>query len=750
MATRVLLVLMLSPVCVMGHFMSCPRGCECSQWKSFSVSCTDIDVIPTFPAITEAINFYETSLTTVPQDAFANLVNISRIYLSVDVFLSRLEKHAFYNLRKITHIEIRNTRNLTFIHPEAFKNLPALQYLGLFNTGLNIFPDLSNIQAEDSYFLLEISDNPYIAEIPANAFLGITNDVLTVRLYSNGFTEIHNHAFNGTRLDSVYLHRNKQLTRLDEKMFAGTSNGPMLLDVSESAITSLPSRGLESLRELCARNVWTLKKLPPIKTFRHLVTADLTYPSHCCAFKNLKKKRGFLEDIICNLTARYNQLQKRSVGSFTIPGLHSSVEPGFDSDDTLFRDTYDHQDFYSSLHYHTYFGGHPDDDIGFGETLKNPQEEDSHDFNSRYDYIVCEEGEEVACYPAPDDFNPCEDIMGFSFLRVSVWFVSLLAVVGNLLVLLVLLTSHYKLSVSRFLMCHLAFADLCMGIYLLLIASVDLHTRSEYYNHAIDWQTGPGCNLAGFFSVFASELSVYTLTTITLERWYAITFAMRLDRKLRLSHATVIMAIGWLFCLLLALMPLVGVSSYQKVSICLPMDTQTSVDQVYILFVLVLNILAFVVICGCYIKIYCSVHNPNHRSANKDASIAKRMAVLIFTDFLCMAPISLYAMTAALDRPLITVSNSKILLVLFYPLNSCANPFLYAIFTKAFQGDVFILLSKVGLCQQRAQLYRGQTLSFKASSRQEREQAGAKETHIILLNYPGNVQVTQQQDESDG
>lgn len=72
----------------------------------------------------------------------------------------------------------------------------------------------------------------------------------------------------------------------------------LISDVSESAITSLPTRGLESLRELCARNVWTLKKLPPIKTFRHLVTADLTYPSHCCAFKNLKKKRGLVT--FCN------------------------------------------------------------------------------------------------------------------------------------------------------------------------------------------------------------------------------------------------------------------------------------------------------------------------------------------------------------------------------------------------------------------------------------------------------------------
>ncbi|XP_026147335.1 thyrotropin receptor isoform X2 [Carassius auratus] len=728
MATNVLSML-LSVVCVIGYTNSCPRNCECSQWKAFVVSCMNIDVIPTFPPKTEFLSLYESSLMSVPQDAFANMVNISRIYLSVDVSLSRLEKHSFHNLRKLTHI-------------------------GLFNTGLTIFPVLNNIQADDSYFLLELSDNPYIAQIPANAFLGITNDLLSVRLYSNGFTKVQHHAFNGTKLDTVYLHRNKLLTWLDERMFAGTSSGPMLLDISESAVTSLPTRGLESLRELCARNVWTLKKLPPIKTFRHMITADLTYPSHCCAFKNLKKKRGYLEDIICNLTARYNQLQKRSVGTFTIPGKHSSMEPGIESADNLFRDTYDHQDFYSRPHYHTYFGGQPDDDVGFGETLKNPQEDTSPEFDSRYDYIVCEEGEEIACFPAPDEFNPCEDIMSFSFLRVSVWFVSLLAVLGNLLVLLVLLTSHYKVSVSRFLMCHLAFADLCMGIYLLLIASVDLHTRSEYYNHAIDWQTGPGCNLAGFFSVFASELSVYTLTTITLERWYAITYAMRLDRKLRLSHASVIMLVGWIFCLLLALMPLIGVSSYQKVSICLPMDTQTLVNQIYILCVLVFNILAFVVICACYIKIYCAVHNPSHQSANKDTNIAKRMAVLIFTDFLCMAPISIYAVTAALDHPLITVSNSKILLVLFYPLNSCANPFLYAIFTKAFQGDVFILLSKVGLCQRQAQLFRGQTISSKASSRgitrRERERTGAKDTPISLLDYPGNPPVTQQQEDSDG
>ncbi|XP_053736293.1 thyrotropin receptor isoform X1 [Synchiropus splendidus] len=727
----------------------CPDVCSCSEWTTYTISCFEIDTLPKFPASTKILWLFETRLSLLPADAFANMINISRIYISVDVTLASLEKHSFSNLNKITNIEIRNARRLTHIDSEAFKNLPSLKYLGMFNTGLRVLPVMSNILSNEVSFILEIADHPYITDIPANSFNGITSGMLTMMLYGNGFKEIHHHAFNGTKLDQVDLHRNKYLTRIDERAFAGTLSGPMLLDVSQTGINSLPTTGMDALRELKALNAWALKKLPPIKIFKHLTSANLTYPSHCCGFKNLKRRRGFLEYIICNLTAFYDQQHKRSVGSQRLP---SAYEDGFveTSEEQEWgspgHDLESHQEWsqgelHGSLPYHAYLGSQPDEEVGFGETLKNPQEDTSQDFDNRYDYVVCEEGGEVACAPVPDEFNPCEDIMGFAFLRVSVWFVSLLAVLGNVVVLLVLLTSHYKLSVSRFLMCHLAFADLCMGIYLLLIASVDLHTQAEYFNHAIDWQTGPGCALAGFFTVFASELSVYTLTVITLERWYAITFAMRLDRKLHLHHAAAVMLTGWIFCLLLALLPLIGVSSYQKVSICLPMDIQSTVALVYVISVLLLNIIAFIVICACYVKIYCAVHNPHYRSGSKDTNIAKRMAVLIFTDFLCMAPISFYALSAVMDRPLITVSNSKILLVLFYPLNSCANPFLYAIFTKAFRGDVFILMSKVGLCQHRAQLFRGQTVSSKGSSgtsqgrkEKDRIRRGGSEDVPINLN----------------
>ncbi|XP_076201342.1 thyrotropin receptor isoform X2 [Aptenodytes patagonicus] len=663
-AFQLLLVLVL---CSQGT-ERCPSAfCECSDWDDYKITCRDVHFIPSLPEDTQTLRFMETHLRTIPSDAFSNLPNISRIYISIDETLQSLEAHSFNSLSKVTHIEIRNLRNLDYIDPDAFKNLPLLKYLGIFNTGLKAFPDLTKIYSSDVNFLL-------------------------------------------------YLHKNKYLEVISDDAFLGVHSGPTLLDVSRTAIANLPAKGLESLKELIAKNTWTLKKLPAVKVFLQLMRADLSYPSHCCAFKSWKKTSGILEYLTCNQSGSHSFRKRRAVKALRSPFYKDYAEEYTDHTDTVYDKNTKFTNFHENSHYYIFLEEHGEGNLGFGQELKNPQMEDVQTFDSHYDYPVCGGNEDVICTPEPDEFNPCEDIMGYQFLRIVVWFVNLLAILGNIFVLFILLTSHYKLTVPRFLMCNLAFADFCMGLYLLLIASVDLYTRSEYYNHAIEWQTGPGCNTAGFFTVFASELSVYTLTVITLERWYAITFAMRPDRKIRLRHALVIMLGGWLSCFLLALLPLVGVSSYSKVSICLPMDTETPVAEAYVVFVLICNIIAFVIICACYIKIYVTVRNPQYKSGDKDTKIAKRMAVLIFTDFLCMAPISFHALSAIMNKPLITVTNSKILLVLFYPLNSCANPFLYAIFTKAFRRDVFILLSKFGICEHQAQVYRGQTISAKNSS----------------------------------
>ncbi|NWI51579.1 LSHR protein, partial [Calyptomena viridis] len=487
------------------------------------------------------------------------------------------------------------------------------------------------------------------------------------------------------------LKDNKNLRRIHNDALRGAT-GPDVLDISSTALESLPSYGLEAIQVLNATSSYSLKRLPPLDKFSSLLEAVLTYPSHCCAFRNLRtEKQNSLLSIFDNFSKECESTMRKPTDEILD-----------DSNNTLL--------WSAEKNMHSFTTDEENSPYSYSAIF-----DDSEMTGFDFEYDFCQP-KVLTCTPEPDAFNPCEDILGYSFLRVLIWFINILAIAGNFTVLLVLITSHYKLTVPRFLMCNLSFADFCMGLYLLLIASVDAQTSGQYYNHAIDWQTGSGCSTAGFFTVFASELSVYTLTVITLERWHTITYAMQLDRKLRLRHAVPIMLGGWIFSIVIALLPLFGVSSYMKVSICLPMDIETGLSQAYILLILVLNVVAFVVICACYIKIYIAVQNPELVAANKDTKVAKRMAILIFTDFTCMAPISFFAISAAFKVPLITVTNSKILLVLFYPVNSCANPFLYAIFTKAFRRDFFLLMSKLGCCKSRAELYRMNYFSAYASN----------------------------------
>lgn len=62
------------------------------------------------------------------------------------------------------------------------------------------------------------------------------------------------------------------------------------------------------------------------------------------------------------------------------------------------------------------------------------------------------------------------------------------------------------------------------------LAVIDAATLGEFRKYAIPWQLSSACQVAGFLGVLSSELSVFTLTVITLERHYVITHAMHLNK----------------------------------------------------------------------------------------------------------------------------------------------------------------------------------------------------------------------------
>ena len=532
-------------------------------------------------------------------------------------------------------------------------------------------------------------------------------------------------------------------------------------DLSSTSIETLPTSGLKSVEELTIEDVPSLKLFPPVLRFSSIRVARLTYPYHCCAFSHPEKQDEQF----------YHQMSKElACSQTTLAATPTSPSPGNPPTEPYMSEGHFHADpsyikprfprwlgstleglqrtlsYYNNAHQpgehagsvrreneeryrrsSEYFGHFsnggwgspvPNDTIGpvlppidssgtNGQWHTSTINSEQHISDVTCGQLV-ENVKRTECTPKPDAFNPCEDVMGYVWLRVVVWFVVSTALVGNFIVLGVTISSRYKLTVAKFLMCNLSMADLCLGGYLLILAAYDIHTKGVYFGYAILWQLHGGCQVAGFLSTFSICLSIFTLTVITLERWYAISHAINLIKRLRLRQATTIMFCGWVYALIMATLPLVGVSRYGKTSLCLPMETKKIVDKAYVLTLLVTNALAFIVICSCYIDMYRQVTNPANTTAagRNDANIAKRMAVLVFTDFACLFPIAFFGLTAACGKPLITVTQSKILLVFFLPLNSCANPFLYAIFTKQFKKDLFGMFGRCGLCLHNAVQYR--------------------------------------------
>ncbi|KAL9694333.1 hypothetical protein quinque_013618 [Culex quinquefasciatus] len=672
----------------------------------------------------------------------------------------KIEGRAFAKLRQLRTLYIAHAPRLQYLESNVFEGISSkLRTLRIINCGLLAVPDMRMLSEHIILHMVDLDGNQ-IREI-ADKALQIKTDELI--LDNNALTFIHGFAFSGSEVAKLSLKFNHQLQHIHRLAFLGIKN-IRELDLSGTSIEAMPTEGLSDLEELRIQNTHTLKTIPSVYNFKNLQTAYLTHSFHCCAFRfparhdpdgheqNMRRFKENQKKCIAKGYATPNvkleELQLQELGQHGSQRENSQREKrhapsgdahGFGWLPILSRNNLnlksDHFVKDGSSLADAIRSGHETMGDSFlqpitGLPLEDILREDVSDLYTENPLPGTFHGEvlhpveslealcgnltpatfDVKCYPMPDALNPCEDVMGSHWLRGSVWVVVLLAVFGNVAVLVVLFSNRTDMSVPKFLICHLAFADLCMGLYLLLIASIDAHSMGEYFNFAFDWQYGSGCKVAGFLTVFASHLSIFTLTIVTLERWFTITHAIYLNKRIKLSAATYIMIAGWIYSIVMAALPLVGISNYSSTSICLPMEARDSWDISYLLTVLGINGLAFVIIVICYAQIYLSLGKETRQAARTASSgemtVAKKMALLVFTNFACWAPIAFFGLTAIAGYPLIDVTKSKILLVFFYPLNSCANPYLYAILTMQYRKDLFMLLSNYGICTQRAQQYK--------------------------------------------
>ncbi|XP_022109477.1 uncharacterized protein LOC110989414 [Acanthaster planci] len=360
------------------------------------------------------------------------------------------------------------------------------------------------------------------------------------------------------------------------------------------------------------------------------------------------------------------------------------------------------------------------------------------------DYHICCEFNKLESFDPANCFTTeqqsplfnCGSLMQNTFLRVSMWFLGLSALVGNLGVVVWRCSTSVKTNIGQgtkyvhnFLILNLAVSDFLMGVYMVIIASADVTFGEWYYTIASNWRPSVACKIAGIISVLSSEASVFFITLISVDRFLCIVFP---HGGIRLAKPTARVAavIIWFGAFILSSLPTILVGSDVKsdvyglsdVCIGLPLITKPAsykleegdvgnplgsqsfripVAQdhrpawVYsIVLFLGVNLLCFLIVALCYLVIFIKVRQSYqrvkgirirgsnlHQSNREEMNMALRMAVIVGTDFCCWMPVIIMGLLSQTGAVTIQPHMYAWTVVFILPINSSINPYLYTLFS---------------------------------------------------------------------
>ena len=299
------------------------------------------------------------------------------------------------------------------------------------------------------------------------------------------------------------------------------------------------------------------------------------------------------------------------------------------------------------------------------------------------------------CSAPKDLFSSCKDLMANLTLRISIWILGCIALFGNVFVLVWRSKTRSENKVHALLLLNLAIADFLMGIYLIMIASVDYYYRGSYFIYNNSWKRSPLCQFSGFVSIVSSEASVFILTIMTVDRYVTIVHPMK-HIGLDVRGTYVVLFLTWLSAFVLAGVPLTGIDYfkefYARSGVCLPLQLTANkpAGWQYSVFVfLALNFASFMLIFVLYFVMFLKIQRTRQMSgaSNAVASIGSRMVFIVLTDFCCWIPIIIIGISSLLGMQ----ANPAVyawIAVFVLPLNSALNPILYTISTANFRRKI--------------------------------------------------------------
>ncbi|KAA0723337.1 Leucine-rich repeat-containing G-protein coupled receptor 4 [Triplophysa tibetana] len=627
-------------------------------------------------ALTLALN----RITRIPDNAFANLSSLVVLHLHNNR-IQEIGKNCFNGLDNLETLDLNFNNLKTF--PEAIQNLPKLKELGFHSNNIASIPE-GAFYRNPMLRTIHLFDNP-LSFVGNTAFQNLSDlHSLMLRGASmmqdfpslTGTGNLESLTLTGTKTRSISADLCEELTML------------RTLDLSYNEIQDLPSfQGCVRLQDISLQhNQIQQIDRGTFQAMTSLRVLDLSRNQikfiHRDAFLSLSALTSLdlsLNSLASVPTAGLSALnQLKLIGNVKLRnGLTAKSLPKLRSITVPYA--YQCCAFVAC------------------DSAISPAEDDER----RNAFSGEEEMERIPlvmhCSPSPGAFKPCEHLLGSWMIRLTVWFICLVALLFNCLVLAATFSScTSRLSPARLLVALLASANLLTGVYVAALMVLDAATWGSFAEYGVWWETGVGCQLVGFLAVFSSEWAVLLLALAAVERCLAVRTLMgkagalrssseRREGRRRFGIAALMLGLVAVAAACLCLYD----GSAMGSPLCLPFSGGPGPGLGFTVALVLMNTLAYLLSAVVYTRLYCRLGRAQLADPEQAGSV-RHIAWLIFTNCIFFCPVAAFSFAPLLAGTSNAVGGpemAKSVTLIFFPLSACLNPVLYVCFSPSFRYD---------------------------------------------------------------
>ncbi|RXN18949.1 leucine-rich repeat-containing G- coupled receptor 6 [Labeo rohita] len=612
----------------------------------------------------------DNALTEIPVSALNDLSSLQAMTLALNR-ITHIPDYAFRNLSNLVVLHLHNNMIRT-LGQNCFEGLHSLETLELNFNDLQEFPVAIRTLAK----LQELGfHNNNIKAIPERAFVG--NPLLqTIHFYENPIQFVGRSAFQFLpKLHTLSLNGATEIREFPD--LKGTTS-LQVLTLTRAGLTGLPY-------DLC-------HLLPKLRVLElsHNVIEELPSFYHCASLQEIGLQHNLIKQIEMNTFQQLSSLRSLVIEmpyayQCCVFGACNSYKAASQWEEQMGSEEEDLQKKALSL-----FPIHTDN---------------NYDLDLEEFQLAIEESKlqtSIQCTPIPGPFKPCDNLFDSWVVRLSMWLISLVSLMGNSLLLMTVFASPSYLSPVKFIIGTISGANLLTGLCTGTLALVDARTFGEFALHGAQWEMGAGCQATGFLSVLASEGSILFLTLAAVQCSVSVSCARAYGKSPSLGSVRAAAVACLALSLAVAALPLIGVGEYGATPLCMPSPLPDGEPSTlgFMVALIMMNSLCFLVITGTYIKLYWDLMKGDFDSI-WDCAMIKHVAWLIFTNCLLYCPVAFLTFSSLLGLFPVSEEVVKSVVLVLLPLPACINPLLYLLFNPHFREDARLLLSRAHLHQDR-------------------------------------------------